>query len=136
MDAPDDLNQWSGGSASAVLLMPSRRATIKPGVKVGSHRRTSPLGGGSLFIFMNLNLNIDLGLAVASAVSPPGTQWSAQELAEVCGCSRKRIHQLERRALRKLRTALRREGINADALLGGIQTAGGDHYEVHGQTRI
>jgi len=85
--------------------------------------------------FMNFNLNIDIGLAVASAVSPPGTQWSAQELAEVCGCSRKRIHQLERRAIAKLRKALRREGINSDALLGGIPT-GGDHYEVHSQNGI
>lgn len=46
---------------------------------------------------------IDLGLAVISAITPPGHQWTLQDIAEVCGCHKNNIYLIERKALQKLR---------------------------------
>ena len=52
------------------------------------------------------NEEIDLGLAVLSVVNREGRQLSFAEIADVCGCHRSRIEQLEKQALRKLRGKL------------------------------
>jgi hypothetical protein len=54
---------------------------------------------------------IDLRLAVLRAVSPPGTIWEREELADFCGCSVKAIENDERRALAKFRRELERRGV-------------------------
>jgi len=41
-----------------------------------------------------------------------------QEIAEIMGCTRERVRQIEQRALGKLRRKLRAMGYNADDLLG------------------
>jgi DNA-binding XRE family transcriptional regulator len=51
---------------------------------------------------------IDLLLAVAAAIRMPHQYWSQRDLAELCGVSRTCIYNLERKAIRKLRTAARR----------------------------
>jgi len=52
--------------------------------------------------------SIDLGLAVASTLTERGVCWSLEDLAEVCECSTEAIRQLEKRALVKMRRALKR----------------------------
>ena len=46
---------------------------------------------------------IDLGLAVLGVVNVGGERLSFEEIADVCGCHRSRIEQIEKQALRKLR---------------------------------
>lgn len=55
------------------------------------------------------NRGIDLGLAVLSSVNRCGQRLTLAEIADVCGCHRSRIEQLEKRALRKLRGRLHGE---------------------------
>ena len=52
--------------------------------------------------------NIDLGLAVVSTVTERGVCWSLEDLAQVCECSTEAIRQLEKRALAKLKRALKK----------------------------
>lgn len=47
--------------------------------------------------------SVDAGLILLMSVGPPGRCWSQEEIAQVCGCSRTMIWQLENRALQKLR---------------------------------
>lgn len=47
--------------------------------------------------------DIDLGLAVLGVVNVERRPLSFAEIAEVCGCHRSRIEQIEKQALRKLR---------------------------------
>lgn len=49
--------------------------------------------------------DIDIGLAVLCAVTPPGVTLSQGEIADVCGCTRNRIYEIERDAVRKLKSA-------------------------------
>jgi DNA-directed RNA polymerase sigma subunit (sigma70/sigma32) len=56
-----------------------------------------------------INPEIDLGLAVLSVVNQDRVPLSFTEIAEVCGCHRSRIEQLEKQALRKIRARLRTE---------------------------
>jgi DNA-directed RNA polymerase sigma subunit (sigma70/sigma32) len=59
------------------------------------------------------NANIDLGLAIlASTSEPPHT---CRTIAAYCGCSRQRIQQIEKKALRKLRVTLDRDRILREA---------------------
>lgn len=51
--------------------------------------------------------SIDLGLALLSAARAPGQCFSAYEIAEWCGCTAKAIYRIEKRALMKLRAAMR-----------------------------
>lgn len=46
---------------------------------------------------------IDLGLAVLGVVNRDGDRLSFEQIADVCGCHRSRIEQIEKQALRKLR---------------------------------
>ena len=41
-----------------------------------------------------------------------------EEIADIMGCTRERVRQIEQRALMKLRKRLRAKGIQADDLLG------------------
>lgn len=50
--------------------------------------------------------SIDVGLAVLSQVNRSGQQMTLEDIAEVCGCHRSRIEQIEKQALRKLRGRL------------------------------
>lgn len=49
---------------------------------------------------------IDLGLAVLGVVNVERRPLTFEEIAEVCGCHRSRIEQIEKQALRKLRGVL------------------------------
>lgn len=59
--------------------------------------------------------DIDLGLAVLGVVNRGGRKLSFAEIADVCGCHRSLIEQIEKRALAKLRGRLRR----SEFLMGG-----------------
>lgn len=48
-------------------------------------------------------IDIDVGLAVMCAVIPPGVTFSQGEIADVVGCSRNRIYEIERSGVNKLR---------------------------------
>jgi len=50
---------------------------------------------------------IDLGLAISGATMMPGQVRSHEEIAAFCDCSRERIFQIEKQAMRKLRHRLR-----------------------------
>ena len=63
----------------------------------------------TLDVFMPEKSSIDIGLAVASTLTERGVTWSLEDLAQVCECSTEAIRQLEKRALVKLRRALKRE---------------------------
>ncbi|MFZ4777771.1 MAG: sigma factor-like helix-turn-helix DNA-binding protein [Terrimicrobiaceae bacterium] len=52
------------------------------------------------------NGNIDLGLAVLGVVNVERKPLTFEEIAEVCGCHRSRIEQIEKQAMRKLRGLL------------------------------
>jgi len=62
---------------------------------------------------MNINPDIDLGIAIAHALNP-GKQLTCDQIAAYADCSRKRIHQIERKALAKVRRLLRVQGISGD----------------------
>jgi len=55
---------------------------------------------------------IDEGLRMARALQEPGEAWTLEQIAEVAGCTRERIRQIESEALKKVRNAtqaIRRE---------------------------
>ena len=62
---------------------------------------------------------IDLGLALLSFYAEPGEQYGYDEIAEWCDCTPEFIRQIEQRALKKLRVALRWRdpGLCAELLL-------------------
>ena len=60
-------------------------------------------------------ISIDLGLAVAGATLPPGQTRDTAELARYCGCTKQNIHTIEKRAIRKIRTALAQQGITSQS---------------------
>lgn len=76
--------------------------------------------------------SIDLGLAVAAAVRGPGQCFSIDDLADICECSPQRISQLQARALRNLRRALERSGINWQAAMRELRTGASDEYRTPG----
>jgi len=51
------------------------------------------------------NINIDIGLAVLCVLQQPGDTLTHQDIADVCECNLNSIHQIEQRALKKLREA-------------------------------
>jgi DNA-directed RNA polymerase sigma subunit (sigma70/sigma32) len=50
--------------------------------------------------------SIDLGLAISAHHSTLGVPRTSDSIAAYCGCSRQRIEQIEKRALRKVRARL------------------------------
>jgi hypothetical protein len=56
---------------------------------------------------------VDLGLAILEAISPPGKSHTCETIAAYCGCSRGYISAVERRAIAKLRRALRKQGFKS-----------------------
>lgn len=63
--------------------------------------------------FRDRNLNderaerVNLGLAISAATMRPGQERTLPEIAAYCDCSKQLISQLEKRAIRKVRLALR-----------------------------
>jgi len=55
------------------------------------------------------NVDIDIALAVLSVVNSEGLALNCEEIADVCGCHRSRIEQIEKGALRKLNGRLHGE---------------------------
>lgn len=53
--------------------------------------------------------SIDAGLVVLLAVTPRGHTWTQQEIADVCGCARGLIWNIEDRAMKKLKKAYERQ---------------------------
>ena len=64
--------------------------------------------------------SIDLGLAISALHSQKGVPRTADDIAEYCGCSRQRIEQIEKRALRKIRYKLHCDQQLQEALKEGI----------------
>ena len=54
---------------------------------------------------LNEGANIDLGLAVSALSLEYGQTRTAEEIAAYCGCHRRAIEKIEKRALRKLQRA-------------------------------
>jgi transcriptional regulator len=50
---------------------------------------------------------IDMGLAVLAAVRKPSQIFTQEQIAQACNCHRGRISQIEKAALRKIRSRLR-----------------------------
>lgn len=48
---------------------------------------------------------IDLSLAVLDIVREPGKALTAKQIADICGCSAVAIHDIEKKAINKLRQA-------------------------------
>lgn len=62
-----------------------------------------------------MNKDFDMALDVLNTVRLPGEQISHRQIASICGCSRTLVHQIEKRALRKIRTRIRKEmGLSFD----------------------
>jgi hypothetical protein len=57
---------------------------------------------------------LDAGLLVLSAVTPPGVEWTQEEIAFVCGCNRQDIHHIEHRARKKIKAEFEKRGISFD----------------------
>jgi len=55
--------------------------------------------------------SIDAGLILLMAATPPGVVRTVEEIAFVCGCSRARIWQLEKRAKDKLKRKFLQHGL-------------------------
>ena len=62
-------------------------------------------------------LEFELGLEVLARIREPGERLSVAQIADVCGCSQSRINQIEAKALRKLRRAVKVRGITLESLL-------------------
>lgn len=52
---------------------------------------------------MGNTADLDLALSVVCAITPYGHTWSSRDLAEICGCSKDTIFNIEKRGLKKLR---------------------------------
>lgn len=46
---------------------------------------------------------VDAGLHLLALVTPRGVEWTQEEIAYVCGCSKGYIYLLEKTAMQKLR---------------------------------
>ena len=63
------------------------------------------------------------------------TGMTLEEVAELLGCTRERVRQIDARALMKMRKRLRLRGINADDILGTMvdstpeKSAGGVNHD-------
>jgi len=53
--------------------------------------------------------SVEAGLLLLSLVTPRGVCLTLEEIAYVCGCTRGNVWDIERRALRKLRSGVRAE---------------------------
>jgi len=52
---------------------------------------------------MKKNIDIDIGISVLCALMRPDESLSDRDIADVCGCSRNYIYEIEKRALKKIR---------------------------------
>lgn len=67
--------------------------------------------GGSICAGMNRSDRLDAGLNLLHATTPRGVSLSARQIAEACGVSRQAIEQIEQKAMRKLRWAVKRDSL-------------------------
>ena len=72
---------------------------------------------------------IDLGLALLSIARIPGEPLTLEDIAAWCDCTRERIRQIERDALRKIRRRLSKE--EWEQLAGIICNSSGRTHGVH-----
>lgn len=63
---------------------------------------------------------VDLGIAVSGALLLPGQVRSAGEIALFAGCSKQAIHQIEMKAMKKLRDALASDPHLKDEIRHGL----------------
>lgn len=97
--------------------MPSRPA-VKPKGKVGGK------------VTLEKVAEVELGIAVCGALTKPGQVRSAGEIALFAGCSKQAIHQIEQRALKKLRDALNeRKDLKDEIHHGLLATHSSSVYE-------
>lgn len=61
--------------------------------------------------------SVEAGLLLLSLVTPRGVCRTQEEIAFVCGCSRGNIWDIEKRAMRKLRSGARAELLRKAALI-------------------
>jgi predicted DNA-binding protein (UPF0251 family) len=66
---------------------------------------------------MKGNEKVDIGLSVCLAVKMPGETLTQRKIADICGCSRTTIFNIEKSALEKIRQYFKREGIAEDMLI-------------------
>lgn len=52
---------------------------------------------------------IDKGLDYLCSIQKPGETFTLEEIAEVCGCSRQNIHNIQASGMRKIRKQFRYE---------------------------
>jgi hypothetical protein len=73
----------------------------------------------------NKGRRIELGLAISGATLPPGQTRPITDIALYCDCSKQLIHTIEKRAIEKVREALRkRYGLRASqSLLEALREA-------------
>lgn len=57
--------------------------------------------------------SVEAGLLLLSLVTPRGVCLTQEEIAFVCGCTRGNIWDIEKRAMRKLRSGVRAELLKA-----------------------
>lgn len=58
--------------------------------------------------------DVDLGLSVLCVVSQRDDTLSTKDIADVCGCSRNNIDEIEKRALKKLRAKFKSNNFKLD----------------------
>lgn len=61
---------------------------------------------------------MDAALEITARLMRRGDELTQKEIADICGCSRSLVHQIEKSALRKVRTRLRKEyGLNFEQFI-------------------
>ena len=73
---------------------------------------------------------IDEGLRIARALQEPGEAWTLEQIADVAGCTRERIRQIESEALKKVRhatQAIQRELKNCGGSVSLNKDIGGNY---------
>lgn len=60
---------------------------------------------------------IDLSLAVLDIVREPGKPLTAKIIADICGCSHTAIHDIEKKAIKKLKSRIDQLGSVRDYLI-------------------
>jgi hypothetical protein len=67
-------------------------------------------------IGLDKSARINLGIDLLHALRKPGARFTREEIAAWCDCSEEAIENIERKALEKLRRALRKAGVGRETL--------------------
>jgi hypothetical protein len=65
---------------------------------------------------LDKSARINLGIDLLHALRGPGKRCTVEEIAAWCDCSEEAIKHIEKKALEKLRRALRKAGVNRETL--------------------